>query len=60
MDSDDEVQEIDPPVIIRLGRKKYRRKILTEELDISFYHHSKRNRKMQKILSLHKHHIMQL
>jgi hypothetical protein len=45
MDSDDEVQEIDPPVINRSGRKKYRWKILTEELGISFYRRSKRNRK---------------
>jgi hypothetical protein len=36
MDSDDEVQEIDPPVITRSGRKKYRRMILKEELDPVF------------------------
>jgi hypothetical protein len=32
MDSDDNVQEIDPPVITWSGRKKYRWKILKEEL----------------------------
>jgi hypothetical protein len=36
MESDDEVQEIDPMVIIRCGRKKYRKKILKEELDFHF------------------------
>jgi hypothetical protein len=45
MDSDDEVQEIDPPVIIQSGRKKYRWRTLTEEFDISFCHCSKKNRK---------------
>jgi hypothetical protein len=30
MDSDDDVQEIDPPVITRSGHKKYRRRILKE------------------------------
>jgi hypothetical protein len=43
MDSDDEIQEIDPPVIIRSGRKKYRHKILKEELDPRFCHRSKRH-----------------
>jgi hypothetical protein len=45
MNSDDEVQEIDPPVIIRSGRKKYRRRILKEELNIRFCRRSKRNNK---------------
>jgi hypothetical protein len=42
MDSDDEVQAIDPPVIIRSGCKKYRRKILKEEIDVRFCHRGKR------------------
>jgi hypothetical protein len=42
MDSDDEVQAIDPPVVIRSGRKKYRRKILKKEIDVRFCRHSKR------------------
>jgi hypothetical protein len=36
MDSDDDIQEIDPPVITRCGCKKYRRRILKEELDVRF------------------------
>jgi hypothetical protein len=43
MYSNDEIQEIDPPVIIRSGRKKYRRKILKEELDPRFCRRSKRH-----------------
>jgi hypothetical protein len=43
MDSDDDVQEIDPLVITRYGHKNYRRKILKEELDPRFCHHSKRH-----------------
>jgi hypothetical protein len=43
MDSDDDVQVIEPPVITQSGRKKYRRKILKEELNPRFYHHSKRH-----------------
>jgi hypothetical protein len=43
MDSDDDVQEIDPTVITRPGRKKYRRKILKEELDPRFCCRSKRH-----------------
>jgi hypothetical protein len=43
MESDDEVQEINPPVIIRSGRKKYRKKILKEELDVHFPRRSKRH-----------------
>jgi L-lysine 2,3-aminomutase len=42
MDSDDEVQEIDPPVIVRSGRKKYRRRILIDELDVRFCRRSRR------------------
>jgi hypothetical protein len=42
MDSDDEVQAIDPPVIIRSRCKKYRRKIVKEEIDVRFCRHSKR------------------
>jgi hypothetical protein len=41
--SDDEVQEIDPPVIIWSGRKKYRKKILKEELDVRFCRRNKRH-----------------
>jgi hypothetical protein len=43
MDSDDDVQEIDPPEITRSGRKKYRRRILKEELDVRFCRRSKRH-----------------
>jgi hypothetical protein len=42
MASDDEIQAIDPPVIIQSGCKKYRRKILKEEIDVRFCHRSKR------------------
>jgi hypothetical protein len=42
MDLDDEVQVIDPPVIIRPGHKKYHRKILKEEIDVHFCRRSKR------------------
>jgi hypothetical protein len=42
MDSDDEIQQIDPPVIIWYERKKYRRKILKEELNPRFCGRSKR------------------
>jgi hypothetical protein len=48
MDSDDEVQEIDPPVIIQSGHKKYRLRILTVELNISFCRRSKRNKRNAK------------
>jgi hypothetical protein len=44
MDSDDEVQKIDLPVIIHSGRKRYRRKILKEELDIHFCRRSERKK----------------
>jgi hypothetical protein len=43
MDSDGDVQEIDPPVITWSGRKKYRRKILKEELNPCFCRRSKRH-----------------
>jgi hypothetical protein len=36
MDSDDDVQEIDPLVITWYGHKNYWRKILKEELDPRF------------------------
>jgi hypothetical protein len=42
MDLDDEVQVIDPPVIIQPGHKKYHRKILKEEIDVHFCRRSKR------------------
>jgi hypothetical protein len=44
MNSNDEVQEIEPPVIIHSGCNKYCRKILKEELDIRFCHRSERNK----------------
>jgi hypothetical protein len=43
IESDDEVQEIDPPVIIRSGCKKYWKRILKEELDAHFYRRSTRH-----------------
>jgi hypothetical protein len=49
MDSDDEVQEIDPPIIIRSGRKKYRRRILIDELDAHF---CRRSRQINKDVEL--------
>jgi hypothetical protein len=42
MESDDEVQEINPPVIIRSGCKKYCRRILQEEIDVHFCRCSRR------------------
>jgi hypothetical protein len=42
MELDDEVQEIDPPMIIRSGRKKYQKK-LKEELNFHFCRRSKRH-----------------
>jgi hypothetical protein len=42
MDSDDEVQEIDQPDIVWSRRKKYRRRILIDELDVHFCRRSKR------------------
>jgi hypothetical protein len=49
-DSDQEVQEIDPPVINWNGRKKYRRKILIEPLDSYFCRRSKRNEVQEPII----------
>jgi hypothetical protein len=43
MNSDDEVQEIDPSMFARRGRKKYRWRILVEQLDERFCRRSKRN-----------------
>jgi hypothetical protein len=44
LELDDKVQEIDLPVIIHFECKRYRQKILKEELDIRFCHRSKRNK----------------
>jgi hypothetical protein len=44
MDSNNEVQKIDPPVFSRRGRKKYHQRILIEQLDERFCHCSKRNK----------------
>jgi hypothetical protein len=41
MNSDDEVQEIDPTVIVRSGCKKYHRRILIDELDVRCCHRSR-------------------
>jgi hypothetical protein len=43
MDLDNDVQVIDPPIINRSGHKKYRWKILKEELDPHFCRRSKRH-----------------
>jgi hypothetical protein len=51
-DSDQDVQEIDPPVINRTRRKKYRRKILIELLDPYFCCRNKRNAIKQPIIDL--------
>jgi hypothetical protein len=40
--SDQEVEEISPPVLNRTTHKKYRQKILLGLLDPIFYRHSKR------------------
>jgi hypothetical protein len=50
MDSDDEIQEIDPPVIIWCGHKKYHHKILKEELDPRFCRRNKRHNNSVKNL----------
>jgi hypothetical protein len=47
MDLDSDVQEIDPPVLIRSGRKK-RRRILLYPLDHRFCRCSKRNKKTEQ------------
>jgi hypothetical protein len=44
MDSVDEVQEIDPSMFACRGRKKYRWRILVEQLDERFCRRSKRNK----------------
>jgi hypothetical protein len=44
MDSDPEVQEIDPPVLTRSGRKRYHRKKLRHPIDPRFCRHSTRNK----------------
>jgi hypothetical protein len=44
MYSDDEVQEISPPVLTRSRHKKYGRRMLITPLDACFCHHSKRNK----------------
>jgi hypothetical protein len=51
-ESNQDVQEIDPPVINRIKRKKYHRKILIEQLDPYFYCRSKRNAVKQSIIDL--------
>jgi hypothetical protein len=44
MNSDDEVQEIDPSMFTRRGRKKYRQRILVEQHDECFCRRNKRNK----------------
>jgi hypothetical protein len=44
MDSDGEVQEIDPPMLIHRGCKKYYRMIIREQIDVCFCRHCKRNK----------------
>jgi hypothetical protein len=44
LDSDPEVQDIDPPLLARSGRKKYCRRILIYPIDSWFYCRSKRNK----------------
>jgi hypothetical protein len=44
MDSDDEVQEIDPSMFTCPRRKKYRRRILIAQLDERFCRRSKRSK----------------
>jgi hypothetical protein len=51
-ESNQDVQEIDPPVINRIKRKKYHRKILIEPLNPYFYCRSKRNAVKQSIIDL--------
>jgi hypothetical protein len=43
--SDSDVQEIDPPVVLRSTRKRRRRKILRESIDCRFCRCSLRNKK---------------
>jgi hypothetical protein len=49
-DLDQDVHEIDPPVINKNGCKKYQRKILIEPLDPYFCHRSKRNAVKEPII----------
>jgi hypothetical protein len=51
-DSDQYVQEIDPPVLNWTKCKKYHRKILLEPLKPFFCHRSKRNKDNQKIIDV--------
>jgi hypothetical protein len=51
-DSDQNVQEIDPPIVNRTRRKKYRTRILIEPLDPYFCCHSKRNAVNQPIINI--------
>jgi hypothetical protein len=44
VESDPEVQEIDPPILARSGRKKYHRRILIYPINKRFCCHSKRNK----------------
>jgi hypothetical protein len=44
IDSEPEVQEIDPPVLVWSGRKRYRRKMLRHPIYPQFCHRSKRNK----------------
>jgi hypothetical protein len=44
-DSDSDVQEIDPPVLLRSMRKRHRRRILRESIDRRFCRCSPRNKK---------------
>jgi hypothetical protein len=43
MESNDEVQEIDPSVITQFRRKKYQWRVLKEELNVRFCCRSKRH-----------------
>jgi hypothetical protein len=51
-DSDQDVQEIDPPVVNRTRRKKYCRRIIIEPLDPYFCRRSKRNVVNQAIIDI--------
>jgi hypothetical protein len=51
-DSDQDVQEIDPPVINWIRRKKYHQRILIESLDPCFCRRSKRNALNQPIIDI--------
>jgi hypothetical protein len=51
-ESDQDVQEINLPVINQTKCKKYHRKILIEPLDLNFYRRSKRNAVKRQIIDL--------